>query len=169
MNGMTIAQYQCPVCGKVSDGRRPKGGDLTLIYPRRHDFNGRPCPGNIQSANWLEVEAVERGGRVYATRQGRRLAERAFARRHGLELPSLTATEKRRAARLFLYALAAHMDTSAAGSEELDETEATEAAEVIALASEMAEAELSKIGEDPRNLRDVVECINAAIRPRGAQ
>jgi hypothetical protein len=46
--------FQCPVCGKITSGRIPKHGDLSGRFPRRHKVNGKPCPGNIEAAIWVD-------------------------------------------------------------------------------------------------------------------
>ena len=53
-------RFRCAVCGKVTAGRVPvsftnhrERGDGTFRYPRRHNVNGKPCPGNIQEAEWI--------------------------------------------------------------------------------------------------------------------
>lgn len=54
-----ILRFRCVVCGKLTDGRLPKGGDGSVYYPRRHNGkDGEPCPGNLQEAEWIEVEKV---------------------------------------------------------------------------------------------------------------
>jgi len=61
-----ITRYKCVVCGKVTAGRLPQNpsrhreaGDGTLMYPRRHKGkDGKPCPGNIEHAEWVEVDDV---------------------------------------------------------------------------------------------------------------
>lgn len=51
--------YQCTVCGRLTAGRLPRWGrevgDGTFMYPRRHRDRGKPCPGNIREAHWVEV------------------------------------------------------------------------------------------------------------------
>jgi hypothetical protein len=53
-------RFRCVVCGKLTAGRMPREGrevgDTTARFPRRHHHNGRPCPGNIQLAAWVDVE-----------------------------------------------------------------------------------------------------------------
>lgn len=43
---------KCVMCGKLTAGRLPRSGshkgDGTFWYPRRHNVNGKPCPGNIE-------------------------------------------------------------------------------------------------------------------------
>ena len=53
-------RFRCAVCGKLTAGRVPVSftnhrdrGDGTFRYPRRHNVNGKPCPGNIQEAVWV--------------------------------------------------------------------------------------------------------------------
>jgi len=54
-----MTKFKCIICGKLTAGRIPRGGDGTLRYPRRHKWNGRPCPGNYREAEWVKVD--ERG------------------------------------------------------------------------------------------------------------
>lgn len=49
-------KFKCPVCGKLTAGRIPKGGDGSFYYPRRHNFGASPCPGNIQEAEWVDYD-----------------------------------------------------------------------------------------------------------------
>lgn len=55
---MKIIRFKCVICGKISDGRRTgRYSDLSERYPRRHKgSDGKPCPGNIEFAEWVEVE-----------------------------------------------------------------------------------------------------------------
>lgn len=52
-------RFRCVVCGKLTAGRlgRVYGeiGDGTHRFPRRHKRDGKPCPGNILEADWVEV------------------------------------------------------------------------------------------------------------------
>lgn len=54
-------RFRCPVCGKITAGRIPREhghhyGDLTVRFPRRHKgSDGKPCPGNIKEAEWVDV------------------------------------------------------------------------------------------------------------------
>jgi hypothetical protein len=53
-------KFKCSVCGKLTAGRLPSGGDGSFYFPRRHKgSDGRPCPGNIEEAEWVTV--VEKG------------------------------------------------------------------------------------------------------------
>lgn len=56
-----ITLFKCVVCGKLTTGRIPKRGkeygDLTVRFPRRHKVNGRPCPGNIKEAEWIDMDS----------------------------------------------------------------------------------------------------------------
>ncbi len=42
--------YKCIVCGKLTPGRKPKNGDGTFMYPRRHGN----CTGNLLEAEWID-------------------------------------------------------------------------------------------------------------------
>jgi hypothetical protein len=50
-------RVQCPVCGKKGGSRMPRGGDGSLLYPRRHPDPknpNEPCPGTWKEASvWL--------------------------------------------------------------------------------------------------------------------
>jgi hypothetical protein len=54
-------RFQCPECGKLTSGRLPRDGrhvgDGTVRYPRRHKVDGKPCPGNIMEAVWVDIKA----------------------------------------------------------------------------------------------------------------
>lgn len=56
-------RYLCAHCGKPTAGRKPRGGDGSLMYPRRHDDKrtGKPCYGNIIEAQSVEVEPDDKG------------------------------------------------------------------------------------------------------------
>lgn len=63
-------RFRCVVCGKDTAGRKARGGDT--MYPRRHDFAGEWCLGNIEEAAWIEVdrnpnEIIGRRVRLLAT------------------------------------------------------------------------------------------------------
>jgi hypothetical protein len=56
MNRMRV---RCVVCGKETaarccSNRGRSDTDGSERYPRRHDVNGKPCPGNIEYAEWLD-------------------------------------------------------------------------------------------------------------------
>lgn len=53
-----MLKFRCSVCGKLSKvGRVPAGGDGSLRYPRSHrNYDGVPCPGNWEPAEWVEVD-----------------------------------------------------------------------------------------------------------------
>jgi len=52
--------YRCQKCRKVSAGRKPKGGDGSFMYPRRHkDRDGAVCRGCFREAAWLDGGMVE--------------------------------------------------------------------------------------------------------------
>jgi hypothetical protein len=54
--GRKTTKFQCVVCGKLTSGRMPKKGDSSARFPRRHNgTNGKPCPGNIEEAKWIDV------------------------------------------------------------------------------------------------------------------
>ena len=43
---MITTVYKCSICGKVTAGRIPRGGDGSFRYPRKHnDDDGKLCPG----------------------------------------------------------------------------------------------------------------------------
>jgi hypothetical protein len=53
-------QFKCVVCGKITAGRVPREGhvegDLSARFPRRHKgIDGKPCEGNIEEAEWVNV------------------------------------------------------------------------------------------------------------------
>ena len=49
-------KFQCVVCLKLTSGRMSKDGDSTGRFPRRHnDADGKPCPGNIEEAKWIDL------------------------------------------------------------------------------------------------------------------
>ncbi len=47
-------RVRCSVCGKITaarlTGTRNEKGDGSMWFPRRHEVNGAPCSGNIESA-----------------------------------------------------------------------------------------------------------------------
>jgi hypothetical protein len=53
------ARYRCVVCGKVTAGRVPYDGrfrgDGTQMWPRRHQVDGKDCPGNVEAAEWVDI------------------------------------------------------------------------------------------------------------------
>jgi hypothetical protein len=54
-------RFKCVVCGKLTAGRMPREGrlvgDTSARFPRRHKGpDGKPCPGNIEDAEWVDVE-----------------------------------------------------------------------------------------------------------------
>ncbi len=55
---MHITRFKCVICGKISSGRLTgRYSDRTERYPRRHKgADGNPCPGNIEYAEWVDVE-----------------------------------------------------------------------------------------------------------------
>lgn len=64
-----ITRFKCVVCGKLTAGRIPRlhsrhKGDLTARFPRRHNNpkTGRPCDGNWQEAEWVDID--EKGNEV---------------------------------------------------------------------------------------------------------
>jgi hypothetical protein len=61
VGGMMQTKFKCVVCGKMTTGRIPRAngrfyGDGTFRYPRRHNVEGKPCPGNREEAEWVDVE-----------------------------------------------------------------------------------------------------------------
>lgn len=56
---MRVYKYVCSICGKITAGRIPRRGrevgDLTVMFPRRHKVDGKPCRGNIEEAIVLEI------------------------------------------------------------------------------------------------------------------
>ena len=60
-------RFRCVVCGKLTAGRLPRTGreqgDTTARFPRRHQCNGEPCPGNVRHAEWVDVD--ETGALVF--------------------------------------------------------------------------------------------------------
>lgn len=54
---MQIVRFRCVVCGRLTVGRKPTGGDGTFYYPARHrGEDGAPCPGNVRQAELVERE-----------------------------------------------------------------------------------------------------------------
>lgn len=57
--GLKTFKVKCSVCGKITGGRLPRSGhysgDGTLWYPRRHNFNGDPCEGNIEEGELIDI------------------------------------------------------------------------------------------------------------------
>ena len=56
-----VTKYRCVYCGKLTSGRMPRLngrhlGDTSERYPRRHDYEGKPCPGNIEHAEWVDIK-----------------------------------------------------------------------------------------------------------------
>lgn len=57
-----ITKYRCVICGKLTAGRLPNAGwgnvgDGTFIFPRYHKHKGKPCPGNVLEAEWVNVDS----------------------------------------------------------------------------------------------------------------
>lgn len=48
-------RYECRACGKLTAGRRPRGGDGSLMFPRRHSVDGDVCPGSFDEAETVTV------------------------------------------------------------------------------------------------------------------
>lgn len=79
MTMATITRFRCVHCGKLTAGRLPRAiitsptgrvtysrhdvGDGSFYYPRRHDVDGEPCPGNILEAEWVTVTVPPRSKR----------------------------------------------------------------------------------------------------------
>lgn len=56
---MKVTRFKCTICGKVTTGRKPRGGDGTFYFPRSHPgADGKPCPGNVEEAEWVEGDAT---------------------------------------------------------------------------------------------------------------
>ena len=55
---MKVTRFKCVVCGKITAGRQTgRYSDRSERYPRRHAGpDGEWCPGNIEYAEWVEVE-----------------------------------------------------------------------------------------------------------------
>lgn len=62
---MTVAtRFRCVVCGKLTAGRIGRAtdppyerGDTSHRFPRRHNGkDGKDCPGNVESAQWVDVD-----------------------------------------------------------------------------------------------------------------
>ena len=57
-------RFRCAVCGKLTAGRKPRGGDGTLMYPSAHKkAHGGvvECPGMSEEAEWVGVVVGLRG------------------------------------------------------------------------------------------------------------
>lgn len=68
-----ITRFRCVHCGKLTAGRLPRAfvtsptgrvtysrhdvGDGSERYPRWHKLDGKPCPGNRELAEWVDVPA----------------------------------------------------------------------------------------------------------------
>lgn len=50
-----VERVKCAACGRIGASRMPRGGDGTLLYPRRHrTADGREeCAGNTVEAIYL--------------------------------------------------------------------------------------------------------------------
>jgi hypothetical protein len=59
MTSKLETRFKCAVCGKITAGRIGRDGrhvgDGSGRYPRRHNVDGKPCLGNIQEAEWVDV------------------------------------------------------------------------------------------------------------------
>lgn len=55
-------RWKCTVCGKLTVGRLPKGGDGSFYFPARHkaEDDEAACPGNYQQAELVEFEGGAR-------------------------------------------------------------------------------------------------------------
>lgn len=54
-------RFRCVVCGKLTGGRRPRGGDGTLYYPRRHKGeDGQRCEGIYEEAEWVNAQVPDK-------------------------------------------------------------------------------------------------------------
>ncbi len=59
---MMKTRFKCVRCGKITVGRRPKGGDGTFYYPSRHERDGKLCEGVWREAEWV-LAGPQRGRR----------------------------------------------------------------------------------------------------------
>jgi hypothetical protein len=50
-----VIRYECSTCGALTAGRKPRGGDGSLMYPRRHKIDGESCPGSELEATTVLV------------------------------------------------------------------------------------------------------------------
>ena len=46
-------RIRCKVCGWISTGRVPRGGDGSFRYPRLHRVDGQVCGGMVFEGEWL--------------------------------------------------------------------------------------------------------------------
>ena len=51
--------YKCEICGKLTTGRKPRGGDGSGRYPRKHKIAGERCLGSFSAAEWVDAEYVD--------------------------------------------------------------------------------------------------------------
>ena len=51
-------RFKCVLCGKITAGRIPRNGDKSMRVPRRHNANGKPCPGTVEEAKWVEEDEI---------------------------------------------------------------------------------------------------------------
>lgn len=52
--------FKCVVCGKLTAGRLSRDSnyvsDNSHRFPRRHKVNGVDCSGNLEEAEWVDIE-----------------------------------------------------------------------------------------------------------------
>jgi hypothetical protein len=84
---MSKLYVQCAHCGKVTKGgRKPRGGDGSLVYPRLHINGMRDCPGSFEEGIISESKEVNRAislreepqERVYSQAEAIQIYEDAF-------------------------------------------------------------------------------------------
>ncbi len=56
-------RFRCVICGKITAGRLGRAGrhtgDGSARFPRKHNgADGRPCPGNVFDADWIDVDVA---------------------------------------------------------------------------------------------------------------
>lgn len=54
-----LMKIKCPICGKITGGRKPRGGDGTFLYPRRHRVGKELCEGVFMEGEWITEPAVQ--------------------------------------------------------------------------------------------------------------
>lgn len=52
----TVTRFQCVVCGKLTRGRKPKGGDGSFYYPSKHGG----CAGEWRAPKWVDVPVTKK-------------------------------------------------------------------------------------------------------------
>lgn len=48
-------KLKCKICGKLTRGRTPKGGDGSFKFPSFHNVDGKPCHGSTLEAEWVDI------------------------------------------------------------------------------------------------------------------